>query len=154
MRLKVFRHEWASLNRIAPDKSYSVIVALTRHDNCFMTEKRSQGLAMGSLFSVKLTNICLSRQMLYLQSQCMYFKSLNGVWKLKRFCRTCVDFKIFVLMSFVFSLNFFFFNFDVQIHKTHLKSYVFEFLFIGDYFIVRPFISWMAKLEVYNVFNF
>ena len=30
MRLKSFRHEWASLNRIAADKSHSVIVALRR----------------------------------------------------------------------------------------------------------------------------
>ena len=35
-------------------------------------------------------------------------------------------------MSFGFSLNFFF-NFDFQMHKTHLKSFVFEILFIGDY---------------------
>ena len=27
----------------------------------------------------------------------------------------------------------FFFNFDFQMHKAHLKSFVFEILFIGDY---------------------
>ena len=33
----------------------------------------------------------LLRQMLYLQSQRMDFKNLNGVWKLKRFCISCME---------------------------------------------------------------
>ena len=49
----------------------------------------------------------------------MDFKNLNGVWRLKRFCIT------------FFKVEFFF-NFDFQIPKTHLKSLVFEILFIGD----------------------
>ena len=38
----------------------------------------------------------------------MDFKNLNGVWKLKRFCITCIEliFKFCVLVSFVFSFNF------------------------------------------------
>ena len=49
----------------------------------------------------------LLRQMLYLRSQWMNFKNLNGVWKLKRFCITYrIYFQIFVSVSFVFSLNF------------------------------------------------
>ena len=64
----------------------------------------------------------------------MDFKNLNSVWKPKRFCITCFEliFKIFVLVSFVFSLNFFF-SFDFQMQKTHLKSFVFEILFVGNY---------------------
>ena len=33
----------------------------------------------------------LLRQMLHLQSQWMDFKNSNGVWKLKRFCITCIN---------------------------------------------------------------
>ena len=80
----------------------------------------------------------------------MDFETLNGVWKLKRFCMICVEliFK-FSLCEFCFQFEFLF-NFDFQMHKTNLKSFVFEMLFIGDY-IVRPFISLVAKFEVYNV---
>ena len=43
------------------------------------------------------------------------------------------DFLIFVLVSFVFSLNFAFnLDFSMQ-NKTYLKNSVFEILFIGDY---------------------
>ena len=42
-----------------------------------------------------------------------------------------IDFCIFVLMSFVRSSIFFYFDF--QIHKAHLKIFVFEILFMGDY---------------------
>ena len=35
-------------------------------------------------------------------------------------------------------------------HKTHLKSFIFEILFIRDY--SSTFISLMAKFEVYSVF--
>ena len=72
--------------------------------------------------------------MIYFQSQWTDFKNLNGVWKLKRFCITCVEliFEFFVLVSFVFSLNFsLIFNF--LMHEIQLKSFVFEILFIGDY---------------------
>ena len=41
-------------------------------------------------------------------------------------------FKFFVLGSVVFQFDFFF-NFDFQMHKTQLKSFVFEILFIGHY---------------------
>ena len=34
-------------------------------------------------------------------------------------------------------------------HKTHLESFVFEILFIGDF--SSTFISLMEKFEVYNV---
>ena len=65
----------------------------------------------------------------------MDFKNLNGVWKLKRFCITCIQLILnFCLSKFFFSLNlFFFFNFDFQMHKTYLKSLIFEILVIGDY---------------------
>ena len=46
----------------------------------------------------------------------------------------------------------FFHNFDFQMHKTHLKSFVFEILFIGDN--SSTFISLMAKFEVYYFFSF
>ena len=36
------------------------------------------------------------------------------------------------LSEFCFQFEFFF-NFDFQMHTTHLKSFVFEILFIGDY---------------------
>ena len=42
-------------------------------------------------------------------------------------------------------------------HKAHLKSFVFEILFIGDYsltFYPRAFISLTTKFEVYGVFSF
>ena len=51
-------------------------------------------------------------------------KNLNGVWKLKRSC--------FCFVEFCFQFEFCF-KFDFQMHKTHLKSFVFEFLFIGNY---------------------
>ena len=41
------------------------------------------------------------------------------------------------------------FYFDFQIHKTHLKSFVFETVFTE--IIVRPFLSLMTKFEVYNI---
>ena len=50
----------------------------------------------------------------------MDFENLNGVWKMKRFYMTCFQFE-------------FFFYFDIQIHKTHLKNFVSENLLIGDY---------------------
>ena len=50
----------------------------------------------------------------------MNFKSLNGVWKLKTFLHHLVGTE-------------FFFNFDFQMHKTHLESFAFEILFLGDY---------------------
>ena len=56
----------------------------------------------------------------------MDFENLNSVWKLKRFCITCIE------LIFTF-LPEFFFSFDFQMHKTHLKGSVFEILFIGDY---------------------
>ena len=54
-------------------------------------------------------------------------------------------------MSFLSSLNFFF-NFDFQMHKTHLKRFAFEILF--SEIIIQPFISLLAKFEVNNVFGF
>ena len=60
-------------------------------------------------------------------------KNLNGVWKLKRFRVTCIEL-IFKFCVSAFCLQFeFFFNFNFQMHKTHLKSFAFEILFIGDY---------------------
>ena len=51
----------------------------------------------------------------------MDFKNLNGVWKLKRFYITCIEliFKFFFLGEFCFQFEIFF-NFDFQMHKTHL----------------------------------
>ena len=45
----------------------------------------------------------------------------NGVWKLKRFCITCIEFYDFWLSGFCFQ---FFFNFDFHMHKTFVKSFV------------------------------
>ena len=56
------------------------------------------------------------------------------------------DFQIFVFPEFCFQFEFLF-NFDFQMHKTYLKSFLFELLFIGG----KPFISLMAKFEAYNV---
>ena len=64
----------------------------------------------------------------------MDFKNLNNVWKLKKFCITCIEliFSNFCLSEFCIKFEFFF-NFDFQMHKTHLKSFVLEILFIRDY---------------------
>ena len=63
----------------------------------------------------------------------MDFKNLNGVWNLKRFCKTCIETILnFCLSEFRFQFEFFF-NFDFQMYKTHIKSFVFEILFIGDF---------------------
>ena len=42
------------------------------------------------------------------QNFSMDFNNLNGAWKLKRFCITCIEliFKFFFSVSFVVSLNF------------------------------------------------
>ena len=50
----------------------------------------------------------------------------------------------FVLVSFVFSLKFSL-NFVFQMHKAHLKSFVFEILFIGDYSFFLA-----SKLELFE----
>ena len=96
----------------------------------------------------------LLRQMLYLQSEWMDFKNLSGVWKLIRIGITCIQliYKI-CLSDFCFQFEFFF-NFDFQMHKTYLKSFVFEILFIGVYRSRSTCYSLMAKFEVYNVFSF
>ena len=102
-------------------------------------------------FESKLYGKGLLRQMLYLQSQWINFKNLNGVWNLKRFSMTCIELILkFCLGEFYFQFEFLF-NFDFQMHKTHLKSFVLENVFIRDY---SPFISLMAKFKVYNVFSF
>ena len=63
----------------------------------------------------------------------MDFKNLNGIRKVKRFSITCIELILnFCLSEFCFQFGFFV-NFDIQMHKTHLKSFVFEILFIGDY---------------------
>ena len=82
----------------------------------------------------------------------MDFKNLNGVWKLKKICITCIEliFK-FCIGEFCFQFEFFI-NFDLQMHKTHLKSFVFEFYLLE--IRVRPFLFMMTTSEVYNVFSF
>ena len=45
----------------------------------------------------------LLRQLMYLQSQWMDFKTLNGVWKLKRFCMACTE----LIFKFLSWLNLF-----------------------------------------------
>ena len=63
----------------------------------------------------------------------MDFKHLNGVWKLKRFCITCIELIFqFFLSEFNFQFEFFF-NFDFYIHKSPSKRIFFEILSIGDY---------------------
>ena len=63
----------------------------------------------------------------------MDFKNLNDVWKPERFFITCVELIFnFCFSEFYFQFEFFL-NFDFQMHKTHLKGFVFEILFIGGY---------------------
>ena len=64
----------------------------------------------------------------------MNFRNLNSFWELKRLCISLyrTDFYIFFLSEFYFQYEFLF-NFDFQMHKTHLKSFVIEILFFGDY---------------------
>ena len=56
----------------------------------------------------------------------MDYKNLNGIWKLKEFYR--INIYIFVLVSFVFSLNF-----SLNLIFRCIKSFVFKILFIRDY---------------------
>ena len=51
---------------------------------------------------------------------------------MKRFCISFTEliFIFFFLSEFCFQFGFFF-NFDFQMHKIHLKSFVFAILFIG-----------------------
>ena len=79
----------------------------------------------------------------------MDFKNLNCVWELKRFCVTCIELNFkFCLSEFYFQLEFSF-NFDFQMHKTHLKSFVSKFCL----FEIISVISLMTRLEVYAVFS-
>ena len=82
----------------------------------------------------------------------MDFKNLNGVWKVKKICRSCIEliFK-FCLGEFCFQLEFFF-GVDFQMHKTHLKALFLRF-WLSE-ITVRSFISLMAKFGVYDVFRF
>ena len=77
----------------------------------------------------------------------MDFKNSNGVRKLKRFCMTCIEFLRFSFDVFWFQSEFLFYS-DFHVHKTHLKSFVFENLLIGD--CSSTFISLMTKFEVYK----
>ena len=81
----------------------------------------------------------------------MHYKNLSAarVWKLKKFCITYIELILnFCLSDFYFQFEFFC-NFDFQMHKTHVKGFVFE---ISSLEIIgRPLISLMAKFEVYNV---
>ena len=71
--------------------------------------------------------------MLYLQNQWMDFKNLNGVWKLTRFCITCIELILnFCLIEFRSQFEFFFY-FDFQMRKNHLKRFSLKTLFTGDY---------------------
>ena len=64
--------------------------------------------------------------MLYLQNQYMYFKNLKD-WK----DYAWLVWNWFCLGEFCFQ-SAFLFNFDFQMHKTPLKSFVFEISFIED----------------------
>ena len=82
----------------------------------------------------------------------MDFKNLKGIWKLKRFCISCIELIFeFFLSEFCFQFECFF-NFDFQMHKIPLKSFVFE-IFLSE-IIVRPIIYLKAKLEMCNPFSF
>ena len=60
----------------------------------------------------------------------MDFKNLNGVWKLKRLCMTCIELVFEVCLGeFCFQFEFCL-NLDFQMQKTIV---IFEILFIGDY---------------------
>ena len=91
----------------------------------------------------------LLRQMFYLQSQWRDFQNLNGVWKLKRFCITCIELIFRFCLSEVFlSLNFsliLIFKCIKPIEKALFSR------FCLSEILVRPFIFLMAKFEVYNV---
>ena len=65
----------------------------------------------------------------------MDFKTLNLCLEAKKISHNLyrTDFEIFVLVSFVFRLKFSSILIFRCINKTHLKSFVFKMLFIGDY---------------------
>ena len=58
------------------------------------------------------------------------------------------NFLKFDLLIFVSSS----FNFDFHMHKTHVKAFFSKFCLLE--IIVRPLISSMTKLELYNDFSF
>ena len=77
----------------------------------------------------------------------MDFKNFNSVWKLKRFCISCIEFIFkFCFSEFCFQSEVFF-DFDFKMHKTHA---LFS-RFCSWEIIVRHFISLMAKFVLYNV---
>ena len=69
----------------------------------------------------------------------MDFKNLSSIWKLKRFCITCMEmtFSNFCFSGFCFQFDFFF-NIDFQMHKTHLKNLCFRDFVYWIQIIVLP----------------
>ena len=86
-------------------------------------------------------------QLIGLQRRKIDFENLNGVMKLKRFCRTCKEL-ILNLWSCISS-----FNFSIilifRCVKPILTASFLKFCLLK--IIVRPYISVMTKFEVNNV---
>ena len=81
----------------------------------------------------------------------MNFKNLNGVWKLKKFCISCIELIFKFLSQWVLSLNF-----SIILIFRCIKPILTALFsrFCLSEIIVQPFISLMAKFEVYDVFDF
>ena len=73
------------------------------------------------------------RQVLYLQSQWMDFKTLNDVWKLKRFCTTCIELVFQFLSSCVLFSDWSCLLFLLSDSLNPSKKLCFRNLPVGDY---------------------
>ena len=81
----------------------------------------------------------------------MDVQNLNGVQKLKRFCRSCIELIInFCLNKFYFQLMFFYY-FDFQEHKIYLKASLSKVCLLE--IILWPFIFVVIKFELCNFFS-
>ena len=83
----------------------------------------------------------------------MDFKNSNGLWKLKRFCKTCMELILnqFCLSEFYFQFEFLY-DSDFQVCKTNLKRFILKFCLLE--IMVPPYTSLITKLQVHNVFDF
>ena len=86
----------------------------------------------------------------------MDFQNSNGVWKLERYCRSCIllIFNFFVSVSFIFSLNVSIVSIILisRSVKPTLKRFVFNILLIGDH--SSAFYLLITKFEVCKPFSF
>ena len=78
----------------------------------------------------------------------MDFQNLHGVWKLKRFSRSCIELIFKFLSQYVIFSASIFYYLDFQEGKIHFISFVFEILFTGNNSLT--FIFLVMKFEVYK----